>query len=83
MRAVPENAAMLRDLASTNLFIGVPADCVEVAGTITFPNGNPFPGPGFPELQVYCRDQSADAVARRIHLEDLLFLHRLQTRPAL
>jgi hypothetical protein len=70
MRAVPANSAMIRELAHTNFVVGVPADCVEVAGTITFPDGNPFPGPGLPELQIYCRDQSADAVARRIHLED-------------
>src|SRR5580692_9840449 len=57
MRKVPANIELLRELAQTNLVIGVPNDCVEVAGTINFPDGNPFPADNPPELQIYCRDQ--------------------------
>jgi hypothetical protein len=70
MRKLPANTQMLRDLAHTNFVIGVPPDCVEVAGTINFPNGNPFATPHLPELQIYCRDQGVDAVARKPQLDD-------------
>ncbi len=69
MRKEPTTQAMLRELAHTNVVLVVPSDCVEVAGTVTFPQGNPFPDGNVPELQIYCRDQSADAYARKVHLD--------------
>ncbi len=70
MRKLPANEALVLALAKTNFVAGVPFDCVEVAGTITFPDGNPFPDQRLPELNISCRDQGADAAVRVPRLDD-------------
>jgi hypothetical protein len=64
MRKSPDNQSMLQSLAHTNVVESLPADCIEVAGTITFPEGNPFPEQRIPPLDIYCRDQGADSFGR-------------------
>jgi hypothetical protein len=70
MRKLPANEALLLALAKTNFITGLPFDCVEVAGTITFPDGNPFAGDQLPELNISCRDRSVDAEVRVPRLDD-------------
>ena len=70
MRKLPSSEALLLALAKTNFIIGLPYDCVEVAGTISFPDGNPFSGEGCPELNICCRDRNVDGAIRVPRLDD-------------
>jgi hypothetical protein len=70
MRKLPANETLLLALAKTNYLTELPYDCVEVAGTITFPDGNPFAGDPLPELNISCRDRSVDAEVRVPKLDD-------------
>lgn len=70
MRKTPSNQAMLRALMGTNIVTELPPDYVEVAGTITFPDGNPFPDQRLPELRISCRDQGADSVLRSPRMDE-------------
>jgi len=70
MRKLPVNETLVLALAKTNFITGLPYDCVEVAGTVTFPDGNPFAGDQLPELNISCRDRSMDAEVRVPRLDD-------------
>ncbi|MDB6111725.1 MAG: hypothetical protein JWR69_3475, partial [Pedosphaera sp.] len=70
MRKTPTSQAMLRALTGTNIVMDLPPDYVEVAGTITFPDGNPFPDQQLPELKIVCRDQNSDSVVRSPRLDE-------------
>jgi hypothetical protein len=70
MRKTPANQAMLRALTGTNIVTDLPPDYVEVAGTISFPDGNPFPDLQLPELKIVCRDQNSDSVVRSPRLDE-------------
>src|SRR5712691_113476 len=64
MRQTAANLAMMKSLTGTRDYRKLPADYVEFAGRIAFPNGNPFPKGRLPDLRIVCRDIAADGVDR-------------------
>src|SRR2546430_14791613 len=64
MRQTAANLAMMKSLTGTRDYRKLPADYVEFAGRIAFPNGNPFPKGRLPDLRIVCRDLAADGVNR-------------------
>ena len=64
MRQTAANLAMMKSLTGTRDYRKLPADYVEFAGRIAFPNGNPFPKGRLPDLRIVCHDLAADGVDR-------------------
>jgi len=64
MRRSAANRAMLQSLAGKGNSKKLPADYVEFAGQIVFPEGNPFPKDQLPDLRIEARDKGADPVER-------------------
>jgi len=70
MRKSAANQAMMQSVAKTRDFRKLPADYVEFAGRIVFPEGNPFPKKRLPDLRIKSRDTKADDVERAPFVDD-------------
>ncbi|MBI3910317.1 MAG: hypothetical protein HY320_05215 [Armatimonadetes bacterium] len=64
MRNTAANQALMRSLTGRRDTRRLPADYVEFAGQIVFPEGNPFPKKRLPDLRIKCRNEKADSVER-------------------
>jgi hypothetical protein len=70
MRKSAANQAMLKALMRKHGGQQLPADYIEFAGRIVFPEGNPFPKQRIPDLRIKCRDSQADDVERAPFVDD-------------
>lgn len=70
MRQSAANQAMLASLGRSRDAKELPADYVEFAGAITFPNGNPFPDKKLPDLRIVSCGKNADPVERAPFVDD-------------
>jgi len=69
MRRSAANRAMLQSLAGKGSSKKLPADYVEFAGQIVFPEGNPFPKGQLPDLRISTSGKGADPVERAPHID--------------
>ncbi|MBF0548207.1 MAG: hypothetical protein HQM08_27470 [Candidatus Riflebacteria bacterium] len=69
MRQSAANQAMIQSLHGKGGGNKLPADYIEFAGQISFPQGNPFPKGKIPDLRIVCRDKNADAIERAPHVD--------------